>query len=298
MTRALGTDTTPPSAISTYNKPHDGMGPSFKTLMGEMARMFPQLPPALQEQARQANNHVQFLIRSGNLEQAMGLMSHMKDIMNQLINVPEPPPFSTDESEAPIVKEAREDKTDPIPSIPPLPSSSSVEMKALQRSVEELQLKLKETSAVTLIAKRVRDVELEKTFSQLSVRLTGVKNLVGNRIDVIQKLVQQAEVLAMRESKKRTVTKNPFCDHEPTGFCQFCVGRDFPESDETIHANDRKISPSQPPVLDGVLKEDLINKEQVIQMTEQLRGYQQTLNELVKKRRSELNTLRAMNSQI
>lgn len=291
MTRALGSDTTPPSAISGHRQDLLGGAQDFKSLMGDMAKMFPYLPPTIQEQARQAHGHIQFLLKHGHVEQAYGLTSHMKEIMAQLVNIPEPMPFSMETQSIVDELPVKESAADPIPSIPPLPSSSSIEVKALQRSVDELRMKLSESSAVTLIAKRVRDMEMEQRFFQLRSHLSEIKRSVADRLDSLRVLTEQAEAIAVRETKKRTVSRNPFCDHEVSGFCEFCVGRDVQEGGFSDAKPDAH-GAIRPPVLQGLMKEDLVNKESVIRMQESLKDYQANLNVLLEQKRAQLKNLR------
>jgi hypothetical protein len=277
-------DTTPPQ-----QKPSSL---NFKPLMNELAEMFPKLGQNYQEQARQAQSHVQFLMREGHNDQAMSLMNHMRDVMRALTEgaaepvkagaqvepaAPPPLPFS--------------DET--APSIPPLPPSSSLEMRALQRSVEDMQMKMKENSAINLIAKRVRDMDMEQKYFQLEERLRALRDSVGSRLESINALTHSATVLAKRELRKRTVSKNPFCDHEASGFCEFCVGRDMEDTPAFIKSQQQRAPITASPVPQaGLVKEEQITKEMVIHMQQSLKEYQRTMKDLLEQRKSELAALK------
>jgi hypothetical protein len=302
MTRALGADTTPPSAISNKHTTIDlAVGPEYKNLMGQLARMFPQLPENVQEQAREAHNHVQLLIRKRLFDQALGLMSNMRDLMKQLISVPKPPPFQQEEEfvsnmQPPEPRTARQNYGETSPSIPPLPPSTSPEIRALQRSVEDLHKKLYETSAVTLIAKRVRDLELEQNYRSLTSDLNQMKRSIVERLSSIRAFAENAEKLALVEAKKHTVSRNPFCEHEVDGFCEFCIGRDG-IAPEVIMEAITESKANQPPMISGALKEDLLTKESVIRMQDSLSSYQESLDKLLARKRAELETLRNRSSR-
>ena len=282
-TRLRVSDTTPPSAFPTQS---ELVGPNFKTLMGDLAKLFPQLPPALQDQARQAHGHVQTLIKHGHFDQAIGLMTHMKEMMTQMVvTVPDPPPFQT--SEAPPTATAdHTSHQSTLPAIPPLPSSNSAEIIALQRTVEHLEMKMSESSAVTLIARRVRDMDMEQKYFQLEARLGDLKRSVGGRLDSLKILTEQTEALAKRELKKRTVSRNPFCEHEMSGFCEFCVGRDVMDGVNSEARLDVKAS--QPPVIPVPVREDAVTREMVVKMQQTLKSYQSTLKDLLEERKSQI----------
>ena len=254
-----------------------------KPLMNEMAEMFPKLPAEYQEQARQAHSHVQSLIRDGLSDQAVSLLRHMRDLMKDLIKKEEiQTPFSQ-----PLEVEEH------VVSIPPLPPSSSPEILALQRSVEEMQMRMKENSAISLIAKRVRDMDMEQKYFQLEERLRVLRETVASRLNTIDEISQTASTLARREAKKRTVSKNPFCDHETSGFCDFCVGRDFEEDKVAPLAYARRPPPAEsPPSLPASVRENLVTKEMVIQMQRTLDGYKQTMNDLLQQKRLELSQIK------
>ena len=277
-------DTTPPQQKASSS--------SFKPLMNEMAEMFPKLSQNYQEQARQAQSHVQFLMREGYNDQAMSLMTHMRDLMRAL----------TDGVAEPVKTEAQMDAEVPpplpfsderAPAIPPLPPSSSPEMRALQRSVEDMQMKMKENSAINLIAKRVRDMDMEQKYFQLEERLRTLKESVSSRLESINTLTHTATLLAKREVRKRTVSKNPFCDHEASGFCEFCVGRDMEDTSLSLNSNYQRAPVTASPIPPGgLVKEEQITKEMVIQMQQSLKEYQRTMKDLLEQRKSELAELR------
>jgi hypothetical protein len=272
-------DTTPPQQTKTFSS-----SSSFKSLMNEMAELFPKLPQKFQEQARQAHSHVQLLMREGENEQAVSLMTHMRDIMRSL---------ASDVQEVPLAEEAApppptfsSQVIDTVPAIPPLPPTSSPEMIALQRSLQDLQMKVKESASISLIAKRVRDMDMEQKYFQLEERLKGLKESVNARLGTIASLSESASALARREARKRTVSKNPFCEHEATGFCEFCVGREIDEP--TFPPMTRESPVASPPPLMGAAKDDLVTIEMVTQMQQTLRSYQSTLKELLKQRKQEI----------
>lgn len=254
-----------------------------KALSAEMAALFPKLPPQFQEQARQAHAHVQALIQSNQKDQALSLLRHMRDVMKTLI----PKEIQGEDDK---IKQSAGEIISSI-SIPPLPSNNSPEMVALQRSLEELQMKVQETSAVTLIAKRVRDMEMEQKYFQLESRLRDLRVSVSEKIDSISVLTDTASTLARKELRKRTVSKNPFCEHEIGKFCEFCVGRD-------IDASPFECKPSPfasvatPPMLQGPLREDLTNKQTVLHMQQSLQTYQATLKDLLHDSKRELESLK------
>ena len=155
------------ASVSPRRTVSDILGPDFKAMMNEMAGMFPQLPPNIQEQARQAHNHVQELIHVGQYQQAMSLMTHMRDIMRDLIaSSPKARESATSLEQPPFlaasppgvnltgitnVSPAAVALADDGPASPPLPDNASPEMIALKRTVEDLQMRMQENSAVTLI---------------------------------------------------------------------------------------------------------------------------------------------------
>ena len=277
-------DTTPPS-LRTQSSENE----SFKSLMSEMASLFPKLPPQFQDQARQAHAHVQYLLRSDAPDQAFGLLGHMRDVMKTLIPDETLEAFPSTVASPPF-KEEKIISENTCLAIPPLPPSTSPEMVALQRSLEELRMKVQEGSAVTLIAKRVRDMEMEQKYFQLEARLKDLKVAVSGKLDTIAALTDTASSLARKEVRKRTVSKNPFCEHEVGGFCEFCVGRDIDDPFLTLKPS---LAPpiSTPPLLDGALREDLVNKETVLQMQQSLKTYQATLKNLLDDRKRELESL-------
>lgn len=246
--------------------------------MNEMAELFPRLPQKYQEQAREAHSHVQVLMREGETDQAVSLMTHMRDIMKSLLVYDQPPPPPA--PPLPFVS-----SSDMSPAIPPLPAGTSPELVALQRSLEDLQMRMKENSSINLIAKRVRDMDMEQKYFQLEERLNMLKQSVQTRLSSISVLADSAASLSRREARKRTVSKNPFCEHEASGFCEFCVGR---EIEEPPLPTCRDSQAASPPMLSGTLKEDLVNKEMVIQMQQTLKSYQGTLKGLLEQRKQEL----------
>ena len=260
-----------------------------KALSAEMAALFPKLPSQFQEQARQAHAHVQALMQSNQKDQALSLLRHMRDVMKTLI------PKEIQGEDVKIKQSAGEIissiSDSPGLAIPPLPSNNSHEMVALQRSLEELQMKVQETSAVTLIAKRVRDMEMEQKYFQLESRLRDLRVSVSEKIDSISVLTDTASTLARKELRKRTVSKNPFCEHEVGKFCEFCVGRDFDASPFEC-----KLSPfasvATPPMLQGPLREDLTNKQTVLHMQQSLQTYQATLKDLLHDSKRQLESLK------
>ena len=258
---------------------------TYKSLMHEMAEIFPKLSQNVQEQARQAQGHVQLLIKQGLTDQAIGLMTHMKDMMISLTNpgnVPlTAPPFS-----APV---------DNNVAIPPLPSSASPELQQVQRSLEDLQMRMQENSAVNLIARRVRDMDMEQKYHQLQEKLGGLKALVHDRLGAIESLTESASSLTRREVRKRTVSKNPFCEHEASGFCEFCVGRDADEMFISTANRGYNMSPS--PRISDLVKEESVNQEMVAQMQQTLKSYQSTLKDLLEDRKRELAAARAAGYQ-
>jgi hypothetical protein len=258
---------------------------TFKGLMNEMAELFPQLPEKYQNQAREAHSHVQFLMKEGENDQAIALMTHMRDLMKSLAKKPSDLPHIPPTVE----EETVERRDDAAPSIPPLPPSSSPELVAVQRTLEELEMKMKGNDSIKLIAKRVRDIDMEQKYFQLEERLRVLKDNVNSRLSSIGALSDSAAVLARREAKKRTVSKNPFCDHEASGFCEFCVGREIEEEHIVPH---KILHASAPPISSGSLREDAVTNEMVMQMQQTLKSYQSTLKELLDQRMQELNQQR------
>ena len=253
--------------------------------MNEMAELFPKLPVKFQEQARQAHSHVQLLIREGHTDQATSLMTHMRDIMQSLVADVHDIPV-TEEVAPPPLPFTSGPSPEAAPAIPPLPPSSSPEMIALQRSLQDLQMKVKENASISLIAKRVRDMDMEQKYFQLEERLKGLKDSVNSRLNSIAAITESAAALARREARKRTVSKNPFCEHEAGGFCEFCVGREVEEP--TFPSMVREETPALPPQLMGAARDDLVTREMVAQMQETLKSYQSTLKELLEQRKQEL----------
>jgi hypothetical protein len=180
-----------------------------------------------------------------------------------------------------------------VVSIPPLPPSSSPEILALQRSVEEMQMRMKGNSAISLIAKRVRDMDIEQKYFQLEERLRVLRETVASRLNSIDSLSITASTLGRREAMKRTVSKNPFCDHETSGFCDFCVGKDGEEDAMAPLAHTRRTPPAaSPPSLPPSVRENLVTKEMVIQMQRTLDGHKQTMKDLLDQKRLELSQIK------
>lgn len=293
-------------SISPRRTVSEILGPDFKVMMNEMAVFFPQLPSNLQEQARQAHSHVQELIHGGHYQQAMGLMTHMRDIMRNLTAAsPEKgpqiqqPPFilasppgvnltgitNISPAAVHVVEEA-------APVTPPLPDSSSTEIVALKRTVEDLQMRMQENSAVTLIAKRVRDMEMEQKYASLETQLKEMKRTVSDRLERIKTLIDDSESLARVQVRKRTVSRNPFCEHGPSKECDFCAVKVM---EDIIHPAERRASlndAARPPQTMNAFSDDLANHEMILNMQNTLKTYQGMLKELLQERKAELESRR------
>ena len=280
------TDTTPPT--------NSDNGLEFRELMGQMALMFPKLPPKLQEQARQAHSHVQTLIRNNQQAEAVNLMKHMREMMAHIVTDDSSSPQLRPDSEKslpfpPPSKSgvARNEESETVPAIPPLPENSSPEMVALRRSMEDLQMQMQESAAVTAIAKRVRDMELDQRYASLNMQVKEMKASITNRLETVRRLTEEAEMLARREVRKRAVSRNPFCEHGPTGYCEFCVGKDF-EDDDVMTVPQAVFLSDHPPPAAGAGAENAINHEAIRAMQNTLKSYQTTLKELLEERKREL----------
>lgn len=270
-------DTTPPQKTVG-----EILGPEFKKNMADLAALFPKLNGPLQEQARQAHAHVQTLIKQGNYDQASSLVRHMRDVMSEVVNKGETVPPPTSSSLAPSV---------PSLAIPPLPmdSSGSPEMTQLKRTVEDLQMKVKDNAAISLIAKRVRDMELEQRYTALETQLREVRNAVSAKLDRISQLTDETEYLAKIQIKRRTLSKNPFCQHAPSGYCEFCVGKEINAEDENfLVTSHRPTTAGMPLAGGGVSAETLANRETIAKMQDTLKSYQGILKELLQERKQQL----------
>ena len=298
------------SDVSPRKTVSDLLGPEFKSLMAEMALMFPQMPGNLQEQARQAHSHVQELLHGGHYQQAMNLMTHMRDIMRNLTvssptsgivnsvapqlkhETPLTPPFIA--ASPPGINMTGITNVSPAaveaPSSPPVPDSSSAEMVALKRTIEDLQMRMQENSAVTLIAKRVRDMEMEQKYATLEAQLRELKRSVADRLDRIKNLIDDSEVLARVQIRKRTVSRNPFCEHGPGGQCDFCVGKEMEDADFLVEKRAIVNEASRPPKTINTFAEDLTNHEMILNMQNTLKTYQGMLKELLQERKEELQS--------
>jgi hypothetical protein len=135
-------------------------------------------------------------------------------------------------------------------------------------------------------------MDMEQKYHQLQEKLNGLKAVVHDRLSAIESLTETATSLAKREVRKRTVSKNPFCEHEASGFCEFCVGRDTEEI--SVPQSTRGFSPSPSPRIPDIVREDAINKEMVAQMQQTLKSYQSTLKELLEQRKQELAEAKAL----
>jgi len=293
-------DTTPPPAVASggITSSHV-MGPEFKALMGDMAVMFPKLTEPVQEQARQAHGHIQTLIHSGHYEQALSLMRHMKDVMKNILTssgTQQPLPFLPPNTflDSPLttsLSRVIENIAASSPPPPPVVPQVQVgdEMMALKRTVEDLQMKMQGNSAVTLIAKRVRDIELDQRYTTLEAQVREMRHVVENRLDRIRSVVDQAETMARIEAKKRTVSRNPFCEHGPAGECDFCVGKEFEDADFLVTKRSNLDSHAvSPPKATGAASEDLVNREMILSMQTSLKTYQGMLKEMLEERKREL----------
>jgi hypothetical protein len=170
---------------------------------------------------------------------------------------------------------------------PPPPADES-EITALKRTVEDMQMKMSGNSAVTLIAKRVRDLEMDQRYGALEAQVREMRHLVENRLDKIRSLVDQTETLARIEAKKRTVSRNPFCEHGPGGECDYCVGKDFEDADFLISKRSVESPAINPPKTTGAISEDLVNREMILNMQNTLKTYQGMLKDLLEDRKREL----------
>ncbi len=295
-------------SVSPRRTVSDILGPDFKTMMNEMAVMFPQLPPNIQEQARQAHGHVQELIHLGHYQQAMSLMTHMRDIMRNLVATSpkagggaaqlEQPPFIA--ASPPGVNLTGITNVSPAalasagepPARPPLPDGSSTEIVALKRTIEDLQMRMQENSAVTLIAKRVRDMEMEQKYASLDAQLKEMKRTVADRLDRIKAIIDDSEALARVQIRKRTVSRNPFCEHGPGGECDFCVGKEMEDPDFLVEKRSMTNEAVRPPKTMNAFADDLTNHEMILNMQNTLKTYQGMLKELLKERKEELQSKR------
>ena len=290
------------ASVSPRRTVSDILGVEFKSMMNEMAVMFPQLPGNIQEQARQAHNHVQELIHLGHYQQAMSLMTHMRDIMRNLIAASpkaaalEQPPFigasppGVNLTDIANVSPAAVGMgtSDEGPASPPLPDGTSPEMIALKRTVEDLQMRMQESSAVTLIAKRVRDMEMEQKYASLESKLKEMKHTVAERLARITAIIDDSESLARVQIRKRTVSRNPFCEHGPGGECDFCVGKDMEDPDFLVEKRVAVNDAVRPPKTMNAFADDLTNHEMILNMQKTLKTYQGMLKELLQERKDEL----------
>jgi hypothetical protein len=300
-------DTTPPPAPPASRA--DVMDPEFKSLMGEMAVMFPKLPEPLQEQARHAHGHVQSLIANGHRDQALNLMKHMRDVMSEVVggsHALSAPPFIPGVPDSPLpvnltrnVFYSTADSPPIVSNIeaasPPPHTTDESEISALKRTVEDLQMKMSGNSAVTLIAKRVRDIEMDQRYSTLETQIREMRHLVEARLDKIRGLIDKSETYARIEAKKRTVSRNPFCEHGPAGECDFCVGKEFEDADFLISNRAVDSGVIIPPRTTGAMSEELVNREMILSMQNTLKSYQGMLKDLLEERKKELHIDRERN---
>ena len=291
-------------SISPRRTVSDILGADFKGMMNEMAVMFPRLPGNIQEQARQAHSHVQELIHGGHYQQAMGLMTHMRDIMRNLTAAsPEKgpqiqqPPFIT--ASPPGVNVTGITNVSPAaihvleeaePVTPPLPDSGSNEIVALKRTVEDLQMRMQENSAVTLIAKRVRDMEMEQKYASLDSQLKDMKRAVSDRLERIKTLIDDSESLARVQIRKRTVSRNPFCEHGPSKECDFCAVKEIEYLEYPADSRTFLKDAARPPKTMNAFSDDLTNHEMILNMQNTLKTYQGMLKELLQERKDELSS--------
>lgn len=278
-------DTTPPpKTVGEF------LGPQFKATMAELAALFPKLPAHMQDQARQAHSHVQTLIRAGHYDQAAGLVDHMKKVMLELVTAGKEGSFELSET----TKESNLETDHVVPTlaIPPLPTDESASMTQLRRTVEDLEMKMKDNAAISLIAKRVRDMELEQRYNTLEQQLREVKRVVEEKVGRIRQLSEETERLAKIQVKKRTVSRNPFCQHGPTGYCEFCVGKDMSPEEEGFMVSSRATSKSLLPIPTnsaGVSAENNTNREIISKMQDTLKSYQGILKELLEERKQQMS---------
>jgi hypothetical protein len=156
-------------------------------------------------------------------------------------------------------------------------------------------MKMSGNSAVTLIAKRVRDIEMDQRYSTLETQIREMRHLVEARLDKIRGLIDKSETYARIEAKKRTVSRNPFCEHGPAGECDFCVGKEFEDADFLISNRAVDSGVIIPPRTTGAMSEELVNREMILSMQNTLKSYQGMLKDLLEERKKELHIDRERN---